>query len=158
MFRKITLIAVPAVAIAVTLFANVDSSFAKGGAGMGGHGGHGRVDRGGHRDYRFERNRFDRYCYGGYCFGYPSCYATFPVCACEVPAPVVQVAPVVVAPVVQPAPVVEAPVVTAQVCPTCEPAYGFGGGYYRDWRFRHDRHRERPLDGGKMGHSGHGKK
>jgi hypothetical protein len=152
MFRKITLLAIPAVAIAVTLFANVDSSFAKGGAGMGGHGGHGPVERNGHRDrgfdrFRFDRFRFDRYGYGSYSWGYPSCYATFPCCACEAPAPVVQ-----------PAPVVEAPVVTAQVCPTCEPVYGFGGGYYRDWRFRGDRHRERPLDGGKMGHSGHGKK
>jgi hypothetical protein len=144
MFRKITLIAVPAVAIAVTLFANVDSSsqaFAKGGAGMGGHGGHGPVERNGHRDYRFNRNRFDRYCYGGYCWGSPSFgYATFPVCACEAPAPVVEV-----------------PVVTAQVCPTCEPAFAVGGGY-RDWGFGHDRRRERPLDGGKMGRTGHGKK
>ncbi len=141
MFRKITWIAVPAVAIAVTLFANVDSSFAKGGAGMGGHG---RVDHGGRRDHRFDRNRFDRYRfgygYGGYSWGYPSySYATYPCSACE-------------------APVQAAPVVTAQVCPTCEPAYGVGGGYYRDWGFGHDRRRDRRFDGGKMGQSGHGKK
>ncbi len=155
MFRKMTLIAVPAVAIAVTLFANVDSSsmaFAKGGSGgRGGRGGHGRMENHRHRDYRFNRYGFG--CYGGYCWNYPSYgFVSQPCCACEAPAPAVEVAPVVAAPVVQ------APVVTAEVCPTCEPSFGFGRGYYRDWRYGRDRHRERPLNHGGMGHSGHGKK
>jgi len=118
MFRKIALIAVPAMAIVLTLFASDNSSsqaFARG--GRGGHGGHSfsHNHRGFNRNFRHNNrygwnrygwNRWNRYGwgygYGGYGFnGYG--YET-PVCStCEPVAP---------------------------VCATCEPVYsGFDGGY-----------------------------
>jgi hypothetical protein len=145
MIRKSTLVVVPAIAFALTLFASVNSTsqaFAKGGAGHpgGNRMGMGREHRDNWRkDFRYNRN-WDRFC-----FGYPvyGCVEA-PVCGCEV----------VTQPVV---PVVEAPVVEAPVCTTCAPvlsSYEGFGGYFG---YRHDRrefrHRERPLErGGRMGH------
>ena len=146
MFRKFTLVAVPAVAFAATLCGNADPAslaFAKDGGGSGSHGHNGgirsREHRGMHRDFRY--GRFGRYGWGGYSWGYPSCYgcAVLPVTLAEAPAPVV-----------------ETPVVATAVCTTCAPAVstcdGCGyWGYRRDFR-RHDRF------AGHFGHPGHGKK
>jgi hypothetical protein len=147
MFRKSTLIAVPAMAFALTLFASMNSSnqaFAKGGMGgpKGKAMGMNREHRGNWRnDFRYNRS-WDRFS-----FGYPSYSCVDAPCA---------VTAVAEAPVVE-ALEVETPVVETPVYTTCEPVYGSYGFYGRDWGFRHfhkdDRHRERPLErGGRMGH------
>jgi hypothetical protein len=163
MFRKLTLVAIPAAAFALTLFASVDSTFAKGGKGAsnGKHMGMGREhrERGEHRgnfrkDFRYNRY-FDRFSFGYPTFG---CVEA-PVYGCEVvttpvvTAPVVE-APVVEAPVVE-APVVETPVIAAPVYTTSEPVSTYKVG--SEWDHRHFRkdfpRRERPLEhGGRMGH------
>jgi hypothetical protein len=143
MFRKITLVAVPAVAVAVMLFANADSqAFAKGGGG-GSRGGRQmtRNDRG-HRGFRFDR-RYNRYYGWGYA-GY-SC-VEYPTCACTVD--------------VQPeVPVVEAPVVEAPVCPTCQPVCSSfdGSGYFGYRHFRHD-FRSRGRSDRQVRSGGHGRR
>ena len=140
MFRKSTLIAVPAMAFALTLFASMNSSnqaFAKGGMGgpKGKAMGMNREHRGNWRnDFRYNRS-WDRFS-----FGYPSYSCVDAPCAVTA---------------VAEAPVVEALEVETPVCTTCEPVYGSYGFYGRDWGFRHfhkdDRHRERPLErGGRM--------
>jgi hypothetical protein len=144
MFRKSTLIAVPAMAFALTLFASVNSTsqaFAKGGMGgpKGKPMGMNREHRGNWRNnFRYNRS-WDRF----YC-GYPTYSCVEAPCV----APVVE--PVVVAPVVE-APVVET-VVEAPVCTTCEPVYTSYGVRGSEWGFRHfskdGRHRERPLERG----------
>ena len=143
MIRKTTLAALPAIAIALTLFANVDSASAKGGMGgpKGKPMGMGREHRGDHfrKDFRHDF-RYNRY-WDRFSFGYP-CYGCVeaPVCGCEVVAQ-----PVVAEPVV-----VEAP-----VCTTCEPVVTVGDSYGRYFGFRHDRrefrHGERLERGGRMG-------
>src|SRR5579872_6234745 len=100
MFRKIALIAIPAMAVVLTLFASDNSSsqaFARG--GRGGHGGHSfsRGHRGFNHNFRhnhrygWNRHRWNRYGwgfgYGGYGFdGYG--YAS-PVCESCAAEPVV---------------------------------------------------------------------
>jgi hypothetical protein len=144
MFRKITVVAVPAVAFALTLCASIDSAstaFAKGsGSGSGSSHGNGSMSnhhRGNDRDYR--DRRYGRNWFGGYCWDY-SCYGYFPTCAVVEPAPVVEVAPVV-----------QAPVVVAPACTTCAPevvSYDRGGYWGGRREFRHDRF------GGREGHGG----
>jgi hypothetical protein len=137
MFRKMTIIAIPAMALALTLGTGNSASqaFAKGGVGKGGPKGMSKDHRG--RDWKFRR--FDRYGWG-YGFGY--------------------VEPIVEAPVVAP-PCTTCEVAPAAVpaCPTCAPAvcvatpeyfpfwgYGKYGKFYGD---RH--HRERSHRGGHGG-------
>jgi hypothetical protein len=149
MFRKMTLVAVPAVAFALTLFANVDSAsqaFAKGGSGS--HGGRqGAHDgRGLHRD--FGRRGYNRY-FGGY-FGWD-----YPCYGC-VEYPVYSVSVVQSAPVVE-APLAEAPVAVAPVCTTCEPVVSSLDGYGAYWGHRRDFRRHEGFRGN-SGRSGHGRK
>jgi hypothetical protein len=150
MIRKSTLVAVPAIAFALTLFANVDSAsqaFAKGGmGGPKGKPGMGRMHGDNWRNgFRYNRN-WDRFGFGYPCFGVEA-----PVCGCEV---VTQ--PVLVQPVVEP--VVQPVAVATPVCTTCEPVATVGFGYDRYFGYRHDRREfrrggERPLEhGGRMGH------
>jgi hypothetical protein len=148
MFRKLTLVVVPATAFALILFASVDSSsqaFAKGGKGgpSGKHMGMGREFRGNWRkDFRYNRY-YDRFSFGYPCFG-----------CVEAPVYSEVVTPVV--PVVETTPVDEAPVVAPPVCTTCEPVvstYSVGP----EWGYRHFRkdfpRRERPFErGGRMSH------
>jgi hypothetical protein len=136
MFRKSTLIAVPAMAFALTLFASVNSTsqaFAKGGMGgpKGKSMGMNREHRGNWRNnFRYNRS-WDRF----YC-GYPTYSCVEAPC---------------VTPVVEP--VVVAPVVEAPICTTCEPVYTSYGVSGSEWGFRHfskdGRHRERPLERGR---------
>jgi hypothetical protein len=146
MFRKITMVAVPTLAFALTLCATVNSTsqaFAKGGKGVSNGKMMGKNHRDfGRRDFRYNRN-WDRFY-----FGYPTYAVEAPTCGCEVVAQ-----PVVAEPVV--APVVETP-----VCTTCEPVSTVIEGYSPYWGYRHGRrdfHRERPLEH-RGGHPGHGKK
>jgi hypothetical protein len=117
MFRKIALIAVPAVAVALTLVANADVASAKGGSGHG--------NRGGNRSFfhRGGRNWF----YGGYSYGYPYGYPCYGYCDAPIYTVVTQ-------PVQADVPVVEKQVVEvpvySDVCTSFNP-----GGY---WGFRHD--------------------
>jgi hypothetical protein len=156
MFRKSTLIAVPAMAFALTLFASMNSTspaFAKGGMGgpKGKPMGMNREHRGNWRgDFRYGRS-WDRFGFG---------YAGFGCVEAPCAVAVVEPAPVVLAPVVE-APVVAAPVVETPVCTTCEPVVASYGVYGAGWGYRHFRdggRRERPLErGGRMG-GGHGRK
>jgi hypothetical protein len=138
MFRKITLVAVPAVAVLLTLFVTETTSqaFAKGG-GRGGHGA-ARNHRGFDRNFRnFNRNRYG-WGYGSYgYFGFET-----PVCESAVCEPIVAAA------------VVEAPV--APVCTTCEPTSeavysGYAPYWGRDYR-NHFRNHGRSFGNG--GHRG----
>jgi hypothetical protein len=161
MFRKSTLIAVPAMAFALTLFASMNSTspaFAKGGMGgpKGKPMGMNREHRGNWRgDFRYGRS-WDRFGFGYAGFG---CVEAPCAVAVVEPAPVV-VAPVVETPVLETA-VVTTPVVETPVCTTCEPVYGSFGVYGAGWGYRQFRdggRRERPLErGGRMG-GGHGRK
>jgi hypothetical protein len=102
MFRKLTLVAIPAAAFALTLFASVDSTFAKGGKGApnGKHMGMGREhrERGEHRGNWRKDCRYNRY-FDRFSFGYPTfgCVEA-PVYGCEVVTTPVVTAPVVEAP------------------------------------------------------------
>jgi hypothetical protein len=157
MFRKLTLVAIPAAAFALTLFASVDSAsqaFAKGGKGgpSAKHFGMNREHRGNFRkDFRYNRY-WDRLGYSYPTFG---CVEA-PVYNCE---PVTTyVAPVVETPVIE-APVCETPVIAAPVCTTCEPVYSTYnvGPEFGNRHFRKDfPRRERPLERG--GRINHGKK
>lgn len=137
MFRKLMLIAIPAMAFVLTLSVAANSpsqAFAKG-AGCNGHGMTKNV-RGFERNFR----HFNRYGWGYPSYGYFGC--EIPVCeklACE--------------------PVVAAPV--APVCTTCEPAgvavepiyvpysgYRYGRNFYRDHR-RFDGHGGHRTGGGR---------
>jgi hypothetical protein len=141
MFRKITLVALPALALIVALGTvnSASQAFAKGGMEKGGRNGMSKHDR------RFDRkfNRFDRYrgYYGYYGYGY--------------------VEPIVEVPVVAPACPTCAAVPVTPTCTSCAPAVSvvtpevipsWGYGKYRTYdHHRHDRHRERPLNGGNHG-------
>jgi len=150
MSRKITFVAVFAVALT---FAVDSQAFAKGGKGGskgGSRGGGSSVHnhRGGHWGGRFARG-FGRRSDWGYASYSPVDYGTYAV------------EPEVI---VSEAPVVEAPIVEAPVYTTCEPVcstfdgYGYFGGHRgHDFRHNHGRnggHRQ----GGHGGHTGHGKK
>jgi hypothetical protein len=128
MFRKIMLVALPAMTLIVALGVENSASqaFAKGGMEKGG-----RMSR----DHRgFDRfHHFDRYRWYGYGYAEPVAEVPVatPVCAtCEV-APVTPACPTC------------APAVTT-VTPEYLPAWGFG----KDYRHERDRrHREYPLTG-----------
>jgi hypothetical protein len=147
MFRKIALIAVPAMAVVLTLFASDNSSsqaFARG--GRGGHGGHGfsRNHRGFNRNFRHNyRHGWNRYGWGYAGYGLEGYGYETPVCSTCAAEPVV--APV--CPTCEP---------VAPVCATCEPVYsGFDGGYggyfggYGRYRNHYRNH------GHFFGHGGH---
>jgi hypothetical protein len=138
MFRKITLVAMPVMALIVALGTQNSASqaFAKGGMDKGGRNGMSRHDR------RFDRfHRFDRYRWN-YGYGYVEPVAEVPVVA---PA-----CPTCAAVPVTPTCTTCAPAV-AVVTPEVIPTWGYGYGYGRYRKFDHDRHRERPLTGGSHG-------
>jgi hypothetical protein len=132
MFRKITLVALPAMALIVALGTanSASEAFAKGGMEKGGH------NRMSKHDRRFDRkfNRFDRYRWNyGYGYVEPVAAPACPTCAAVPATPTCTACAPAVA------------VVTPEVIPT----WGYGYGRYR--KFDHDRHRERPLTGGSHG-------
>jgi hypothetical protein len=136
MFRKIMMVAVPAMAFVLTLFVTDNSSsqaFAKGG-GRGGHG-FARNHRG------FDRNFRHSYRYG---WGYPSYgYYGYDAPVYEPVAPVCATCEPVVAPPVAP------------VCTTCEPSYvAVDSGYAPYWGYGHYRNHFR-NDGRSFGRGGH---
>jgi hypothetical protein len=147
MFRKITLLAISAMALIVALGTDNTASqaFAKGSMGKGGRNGMSRFHRGFDRNFR----HFNRYGWNyGYGYGYVQPIVEVPVVA---PAcPTCEVAPACPAPVVAPAP----------VCPTCEPAVTVvtpevvAPSYYSSWgydkynRFHHRPERFHPLNRG----------
>ncbi len=139
MFRKMTLIAIPAVACALTLFGSNDmtsQAFARG--GMGGRS-FGYNHRGFHRN--FHNRSFGRYFGWGYP-GYYS-YASYPSCECStVTEPVTTVAETPVCTTCEP---------VVSTVSTCEPTYV--SGYASSWGFgryhhHYDHHRFHPLYGG----------
>jgi hypothetical protein len=146
MFRKLTLIAIPAAAFALTLFASVDSASARGPIvkRVGFHHEHRGIFR---KEFRFNRH-WDRFAYRYPSFGFVEApiYTAPVTVAPVVETPIVET-PIIEAPVVE-APVVEAPVVEEPVVsntPTIETEIGA----------RHIRkdfpRRERPLErGGKI--------
>jgi hypothetical protein len=149
MFRKMLMVAVPAMAVVMTLFVTDNSSsqaFARG--GRGGHGGHGFA-----RNHRGFGGHFRHsYRYG---WGYPSYgYYGYEAPVYEPVAPVCATCEPVVAPPVAPAcatcePVVAPPV--APVCTTCEPSYvAVDSGYAPYWGYRNYRNHGRFF-----GHGGH---
>jgi len=143
MFRKIALIAIPAMALLCVLGTDNSASnaFAKGGA-MGKGGGmskfHGGYDRSFRHDGRYNWGRYNwNYRYGyGYGFGY--------------------VEPVVEVPVVAPVCATCEPVAVAPVCTTCEPVVTtVAPEYVSTWSYgkygkfeRYSHHREQPLNRG----------
>ena len=138
MFRKITLVALPTMALIVALGTvnSASEAFAKGGSGMnkGGRNGMSRNHRGFDRFHRFDRYRW----YYGY--GYVEPVVEVPVVA--------PVCPTCAAVPVTPTCTSCAPAV-AVVTPEIIPTWGYGYGKYR--KFDHDRHRERPLNSGSHG-------
>ena len=136
MFRRITLVALPTMALIVA-FGTMNSAseaFAKGGMDKGGRNGMSRFHRGFDRFHRFDRYRW----YNGY--GY--------------------VEPVAEVPVVAPACETCAAVTPAPTCTTCAPAVAvvtpevystWGYGYGRYHRFHHDPYRIHPLNRGSHG-------
>jgi len=141
MSRKITFVAVFAVALTLA----VDSqAFAKGGKGGGSRGGRTTV-----RNNRgFKGGRFEHF---GHRYGWGYDYATYPVVVNEVP--------VVEAPVVE-APIVEAPVVETSVYSTYTPVcstYDYCGyfGGHRGHEFHN--HNDHGRTGGR-GQGGHGRR
>ncbi|HUE16326.1 MAG TPA: hypothetical protein VMR25_19285 [Planctomycetaceae bacterium] len=141
MFRKLTMVAVPTMALVLTLFVTDNSAsqaFAKGGARGG--------QRMGHNHRGFNRNfrHFNRYG-SRYGWGYPS-YGFY-----GYEAPVYE--PVVAAcascePVVAPA--------VAPVCTTCDSSdVAVESGYAPSWGYGHDRNNYRGY-GRFQGHGGRG--
>jgi hypothetical protein len=141
MFRKIALIAIPAMALLCVLGTDNSASnaFAKGG-GMGKGGGiskfHGGYDRNFRHDGRYNWGRYNWNYRYGYGFGY--------------------VEPVVEVPVVAPVCATCEPAPVAPVCTTCQPVVGVvTPEYVSSWsygkynKFDRDRHhREQPLNRG----------
>jgi len=150
MFRKMLMVAVPAMACAMTLFVTDNGSsqaFANGGRGVRGYA------RNHHGYGRYFRNSY-RYGTGYKSYGYFGCEApvyevTTPVCTtCE---------PVAAPPVCT---TCEA-VVAAPVCTTCEPSdVGVESQYSHSWGHRHFRSHPynhggiRPLTGHGVGRRG----
>jgi len=137
MFRKITLLAIPAMALIVALGTDNTASqaFAKGGGGKGGRHGASRFHRGFGRNFRhFNRYGWNRYGWDyGYGYGYVQPIVEVPVTPV---CPTCEVAPVPACTTCEPAVTVVTP---EYVAPSYYSSWGYGG--YNRYHHRPERYR-----------------